>query len=300
VEAARIQVDLRDVPVPGRPVGAEFRLRDPLPEDALVRLASARDSGWRLEPAEFRAGDAPLAASLAAPADLDVRPGFLRPPLRLHRSVAHGGREYSGRDVAVGLTPGSVRLLMPEPEPSLVPRAPADVVIDGCPDEWRGVPYLFLPSVQAPSRALRLGWSERGLLGALRVPGEDLFGIEIYLESDFGRSFSIFGNPHVAKYTLSPAPGRGPGRAAVRVAYGPCMHRPDLIEAAWQEHEGGCALEFLVPASALDGAAMGAGTVLGFHFVLSAGGRVLEQFVDPEGKPGVWHIPLYWGAVRLA
>ncbi len=300
VEAARVALDLRGVPEPGARVQAGVVLRDPLPDEAVVRLSSAEGSPWKVELTEFTVGDAVREVTIIAPDDLDVRPGFLRPTPRLHRSVSYDGVDYAGQDIDAGLTRASVRLLIPDPTPSPVPHAPNGMVVDGVLDDWEHVPYLQLPSTDAPSRYVRAAWSEKGIYLAVAVPdgGTAGAGIELYIEDDHARSFSAIGNPHAGKYSAGPAEDEG--RARVRVSYGPCMHRPDMIDARWRAWRGGYAVEFLVPASAMPAAAMTPGAVLGFHYVLSGGGHVLEQFLDPEGKPGVWHIPLYWGAVRLA
>jgi hypothetical protein len=309
VEAARVHADFKEVPQPGRPVRAGIGLRDPLPGDAVVSLSPAEGSGWRTDPVEFRAADAPFPISMTAPEGLRVRSGFVEPAPTLHRAVRYQDKAYAGQDVTVELTRASVRLLMPQPEPSSVLAAPTGIVVDGCLDEWTDIPFLTLPATGTPSRAVRLAWSEKGIFGALHVSSERFGGdagegwrgggLQMYLETDFARSFSAIGNLNASKYNLGPDREHGPGRAQVVVAYGPCMHRPDLVEAAWQESDDGYTLEFLVPAAVLEPAKMVAGRVLGFHFVLSNSRRTLEQFVDPEGKPGVWHIPLYWGAVRL-
>jgi hypothetical protein len=278
---------------------AGVNLHDPLPDEAVVRLSSAEGSGWRVEPTEFAAGDAAREVAMIAPEDLDVRPGFLRPTPRLHRAVSYRGVDYTGQDIDAGLTRASVRLLIPDPTPSPVPHAPDGMAVDGTSDDWRDVPYLQLPSTDVPSRYVRAAWSGEGVCVSVAVPdgGSAGAGIELYVEDDCARSFSAISNPHAGKYSVAPAEEEG--RARVRVSYGPCMHRPDMIDARWRRWRDGYAMEFLVPATAMPAATMAVGTVLGFHSVLSGGGAVMEQFVDPEGKPGVWNIPLYWGAVRL-
>ncbi len=303
VESVRLRVDYLETPAPGRECRVALRAHERLPAEAWVRLESAADGGWAVPPSEFEAGRQPFELAVRAPDNLEVRSGFVRPPLRLRRTVVLRGIAYAGGDVAPSLTEASIRRFIPDPVRVPVPRAPAGWCVDGRLEKWRAIPPVSRAG-GPPSRAVRLAWDESGLYGAFwdaAPPGAPRGEyLEFYVESDFGRALSCHRTPWASSFRFSPDRAAGPGPANASSGYGPLRHRPREIAARWDFVDGAAAVEFRIPAVALGPDPLAPGRVLGLHYRLWAGNTMLEEYLDTEGKSAVWMTPLYWGAVRLA
>ena len=305
VSAARLKVDYLDVPAPGRACRVAVKLHDGLPKDATLRLATAADGGWGVPPTEFQVAEEPFELLVRPPDNVEVRSGFVRPPLAIRRSVTWRGRSYEATDVLPSLTDVSIRRFVPVPIPLPIPRAPAGMKIDGDFEKWKQVPLISKAAHGRPSRAARFAWGEEGLFGSIYDQGlEDGSGprvdmIELFIESDCARHMNSHHTPCAAQYCFGPNRELGPGRANVG-ASGPYQHSPQLVPALWGMVDKTEAVEFLIPAEVLKPARMMAGSRIGFYYWLWAGGRRVEDFIDTEGKTGVWMRPLYWGAVVFA
>jgi hypothetical protein len=120
--------------------------------------------------------------------------------------------------------------------------------------------------------------------------------VDLFIEKDFARSIGRSANS--AEYAFSPAPESGPGAGHVVVAYDRDRSRSVAITCAWRPTAGGYALEFFIPAAALEPARMEGGCTLGMNFILSKRGTAVERFYC-ERKPTGWESPIMWGAVQL-
>ena len=304
VESVRIRVDYLETPAPGRECRVAIRLHERLPDDARVRLESAAEGGWGVPPAEFEAGRQPFEIAVRAPENLEVRSGFVRPPLRLRRTVTLRETTYAGADVAPSLTEFSVRRFIPDAVRVPAPRAPAGWAVDGDLSKWRAIPPISRAG-GPPGRAVRLAWDEGGLYGAFwdAAPPEGASrgeSLEVYVESDFGRAVSCHRTPWASSFSFRANLEAGPGPAHAASGYGPLRHRPQEIAARWDYVDGAPAVEFRIPAFALGPEPLATGRVMGFHYRLWRGTAMVEEFLDTEGKTAVWMTPLYWGAIRLA
>ena len=304
VSSARLKVDYLDVPVPGRACRVSVKLHDGLPTDATLRLASVADCGWGVPATDFQVGATPFELLVRPPENVEVRSGFVRPPLAIRRSVTLRGHAYEATDVIPSLTEDSIRRFVPVPSPLSIPHAPAGMKIDGDFEKWNKVPLISKTANGQASRAARFAWGAEGLFGFICEPGPandsgprvDM--IELFIESDCGRSLDAHYTPHASQFCFAPNRELGPGRATVG-AGGPYKYTPQLVPARWGMVGNAEAVEFLIPADALMPARMTAGSRIGFYYWLWAGGRRVEEFIDTEGKTGVWMRPLYWGSVVL-
>ena len=289
-------------------------------EGTTVEFSTSPGSPWIVKPQTFRfLGNRtdwgrmslerePYRLTLAAPADLTHRDDSFNHPLTLRLVSSFEGRTYTRDDAPIALKEETRRMMMPEPRPVDVPRAPAAIAVDGDLADWNAVPYLFLPSRGAAGRTARLAWSPAGLYAAFDVtdaelkvdPKNPLGGdcVEVFLEGDNARRFNAALNPSAFKCEVFPLPAAGPGLAGTRISYGRFMDTPAVVQAAWGKTDRGYALEVLIPADVLDPGKMEAGAKIGFHYILH-GAKSPEQFVNTKGKTGVWRTPIYWGVLRL-
>lgn len=322
LESARLWADFSDTPSADIPVPVTFAPDNPLPVGAVVRVSTAKDGAWRIQPAEFTVAapadaeqpdeptmDLGIETMAVAPHGVEIEPGRVSPPLRVAVSITYLGQTYARDSVPVVLSENTIRMFTPEPVPARVPRLPGPVTIDGDLADWKGVAPLVVPSTGAESRITKLGWSDKGLCVAMLVPDDHIEikpgkpwvadSVEVFIEPDYARSFDARKSECAQKFLVYALPESGPGTAGVEISYGPYEEDPGVIRAAWRPVEGGYTLEFLVPRDALSPAAMADGTRMGFNYILRNNGKTMEEFVKAAGKASAWRKPLFWGAVLL-
>ncbi len=303
---ADLRADFEVIPRSGQSTQAAISAEG-LPPEMTVTIAPVEGAGgWQLESQTLVVRDGRFVFEVRAPEDMSAGLAGFDPPLRMALTVTHEGRAFSVGDVEVGLGEDTLRRVIPAPEPVGIAYAEAAVTVDGDLPEWRDISPMPLPFLGKETGALRFCWREEGLYGAVAAKDDSVEAnpkepwradtVEVFIEKDFARSLSR--TTSAAQYAFSPAPEAGPGPGHALSAYGATPEQAARLECAWRPVAGGYALEFFIPAGALEPARMEAGYVMGMHFALSDGGRAVEQFYcdkDPDG----WKTPIMWGAVRL-
>jgi hypothetical protein len=192
------------------------------------------------------------------------------------------------------------------PEPVELPRAEAEIVVDGNLADWVDVPDLPLPYEDGRPGRVKLAWRPDGLYGAVQMAegppqagDQGGFGpdcLELWVDKELERTVMMTAG--TSQYVFAPAQDAGPGHA--RVAAGGDVYRSRRLSCAWRPTEDGYALEFHVPADLLEPAPMEPGTELGLNYTLSIDGVPEEHFYIHKDTDGSWCTPITWGLVRLA
>jgi predicted phosphodiesterase len=301
--------DLDAIPAPGQKAQVTIRA-DRFPPGCSVTVRQAKDEKrWEVEPQKATAEGSGFLFEARAPADFKLGAKGFEPPLRVALTVEDHGRTYSANDVAVDFSQDTLRKAVPVPEAVDIRYMPRQVNVDGDLSEWAGIKPMPLPFDKKETSSLRFGWREDGLYCAVAVKdatvkadpdapwGSDADSVDLCIEKDFARSRAMGEN--ASEYVFSPAPESGPGPGHVSVIYDRNRSRGSGITCAWRPTDRGYALEFFIPAAALQPAKMQAGTVLGMNFILSDDRVAVERFFCDK-KPENRKSPLRWGAVRLA
>jgi hypothetical protein len=190
-----------------------------------------------------------------------------------------------------------------------VPRAPAQVKVDGDLADWAGVAPVPLPSHNGAPGWLKLCWTEAGLYGSVDVQDE---GVSVdkdslmsgdALQVSLGRpGATIPGETRTAAWlTFAPAPDLGPGPAHVEPA-GMSSSESDKavgIECAWAPTARGYTLEFFLPAAFLKPASTEAGAKIAFECVILDDGEPSDSFYGVGGMAGMLR-PASYGLLEFA
>jgi len=296
-----VAVDFGRIPAPGQTVRAVLRPGAGARGMELAARPPAGGSAWGVSVL----GNG-LELELRAPADLKVSPDGFDPPLRLDLTLREGERLYVARDQVIDLSDATYHLLIPEPKPVDIPRAPREITLDGRADDWQGLKPLPLPFEGGEPGSLYLCWCPRGLYGLLVARDESVEAnseapwradsLELFVEKDFARARRRSANS--AQYVFSPAPEKGPGEGHFLIAYGANRGKESGARCRWRPSANGYVIELFIPAGMLAPAKMQAGTVIGLNFALNDDGRPTQQFYSDKAGDG-WRSPILWGAIRL-
>jgi hypothetical protein len=196
-----------------------------------------------------------------------------------------------------------------------VPRVSEPVTVDGQADEWAGVPRCPIEH-NLSGGFLRLAWHDEALYGFVQAkdgtPNANLDlpwmgdGVMVYVEWDMARRKQLSGN--CLAFTLTPRfdalPGEGligewswDDPAGAYAALRSLGQDPRGIRCQAAPRDEGYALEFAIPAAALERELLTPGTEMGFLASLLDGGAEVETFYAPEFP--TTGAPFTWGRIQL-
>ena len=323
-------------PSAGRPLACFISPRR-FPAGSKVRIASDPGCPWTIVETKFWAPEPlaegaedtvpPVLLEVIPPAGVLLDEGQLfSPRLTATVELEYHGRRYVTPGVPLSIDAGGLARLSQATEAVAVPAAATAIAVDGDLAEWKDVPPLWLPSIQGPSRSLKLAWREDGLFGAVVAEQAEIHtsgklpwnadSLEVNVEGDaFGRTWvgslgvpmRIFFWPSMAEEDGSPTGGK----AGIRRVFGKWTR--GAWTGAWRKTPTGYAMEFRISAKALTAIARGrpaeedtpekpleAGRVIGLDLLLRRDGQVVEQFIDARPFRATASSPPYWGRIKLS
>ena len=148
---------------------------------------------------------------------------------------------------------------MPVPEVVDVPPASTAIALDGDLTEWKGIPFVRLPSEGRTSRSIRLPWRSEGLFGAVLAEQSDVHidavlpwnadSLEINVEADARGRIRTSTRGLPVKVFLWPRAETDDSNVGYLRSVGG-MPRGG-VKAAWRKTPAGYAMEFCISARAV-------------------------------------------------